>query len=378
MKNNPESGFTLIEVAIVMIILGVLVAGVTAFFISRIQQINLAETNEKLASIDDALQAHLEINGFYPCAAPMNAQPETADFGRAVDCSAAAVAGETEDDASNRTVWDPTSGAPADTDIRIGSVPTRTLNLPDDYAFDAWGGRFTYAISETLAVAGQYDRQHGGVSINDSAGNSVVTPADGAHYALLSHGESGMGVVPRNGGARLEDCTITTELDSENCDDDSEFIDTVLASDQAGANFYDDLVFRTVSNFVTTPANAVVAFNLPDCPAGWTLYTPAEGRFIIGTGQYAPGAGVYVSDGTGGLNWAPNAHDFGLEDNDEGNESYLVARAELPDQLTAVEVDPAVGPAAARLTVAQITATVNQEPTNNLPPFVALRYCEKQ
>ena len=375
MKKHKEAGFTLVEVAIVMIILGALIAGISAFFVSRVKEINLVETNDKLATVDDALQAYLKINGFYPCPAPNNAQPETANFGRSVDCSSAAVAGETEDDPSNRTVWDPTSGAPADTDIRIGSVPTRTLNLPDDYAFDSWGRRISYAVSETLAMAGQYNRDHGGVTIVDSNGFSVTTPNDGAHYVLLSHGESGMGGVPRNGGARLEDCTTTTELDSENCDDDSEFIDTIQASDQSGAAFYDDLVFRNVSNFVTTPAGAVVAFDLPSCPSGWAPYTDADGRFVMGSGAYsADTPATYTSNGTGPATWTPNAHNYGVGDRTDGNESYEISQIELP--LSQVNIN--YQPGGTAVTVMTPTAPAIVEPINNLPPFVTLRYCVKQ
>ena len=38
----------------------------------------------------------------------------------------------------------------------------------------------------------------------------------------------------------------------------------------------------TTQTTAAMPAGAVIAFNLPACPAGWSEYTPAYGRFIRG------------------------------------------------------------------------------------------------
>jgi len=43
--------------------------------------------------------------------------------------------------------------------IRIGSVPTRALNLPDEFMYDSYGSRFLYAVSADLATTA-YNFEH--------------------------------------------------------------------------------------------------------------------------------------------------------------------------------------------------------------------------
>lgn|GEM_PF-7032877 len=45
----------------------------------------------------------------------------------------------------------------------------------------------------------------------------------------------------------------------------------------------------TVQTTAAPPAHAVIAFNLPACPAGWSEYTPAQGRFIRGVDRTGRG-----------------------------------------------------------------------------------------
>jgi prepilin-type N-terminal cleavage/methylation domain-containing protein len=382
MKYNSSSGFTLIEIAIVMIIIGILIAGITSMFMAQIKKQNIEETLNKISVIDEAVQTYARVNGRYPCAAAFDAPPDGANaggqvFGVEVDCAVAAVAGETVAEASDR-------GGPFG-DIRIGAVPTRTLNIPDQYAFDAWGRRITYAVTETLVNNATFDTTLGGISIVDSDAppNSVIQPPNSAHYYIVSHGESGDGAVPRSGGVRLG-CN-PADLDSENCNDDSVFVETLISSDNA--NFYDDLTTRQIADIVSIPPGAVVAFNLPGCPPGWTEPVDAGGnpiyggRFILGAGQYAPAATETPYEPRGPMlnTWAATNFTFNVGDTGDqqrGQEAYELSLEELPLTSQAIQFQPGAGSDPTVDFIVNV-APPTQEVINLIPPFYTLLYCQK-
>ncbi len=54
--------------------------------------------------------------------------------------------------------------------VRRGVVPFRTLALPEDTAYDGYGSRFSYAVSENQAVAAAYQPNNGGIQILNAQG----------------------------------------------------------------------------------------------------------------------------------------------------------------------------------------------------------------
>jgi len=59
---------------------------------------------------------------------------------------------------------------------------------------------------------------------------------------------------------------------------------------------------KTMTELGGSPTGAVMAFDLASCPTGWTAYTAANGRNIIGTGTAtgASGATAHTKGQTGG------------------------------------------------------------------------------
>lgn len=322
-----NSGFTLIELAIVVIIGGILIGllgtGLTNFYKTSQQ----SATQERLDDIRNAIELYLSINGKLPCVASLTDTTDTATFGREIDtnCTTAPVA------AGSFQVT-----GRAGLNVRIGAVPTRSLNLPDDLAFDAWGNRFTYSVTEALATTGTYDPADGAISMVDSTGNSLIVPADTAHYVLISHGNGRIGGYTES-GVIVEACN-TVVLDGENCDNTNAiFRNTLLTSTDTGANEFDDFVtYQGQQSSGIVPSGAVMAFNLTVCPSGWTALPGAEGRFIIGTGPGTPAPG--------GPSGAPANYSVG----DQGGASGFFN-----------------------------TATPTPVYTASMPPYLALLYCEK-
>lgn len=131
-------GFTLVELAIVLIIVAMLTGGML-FSLTTTRDISLAnDTRAQLASINDALLGFAAVNGRLPC--PASPTSNGVESFCTNDLSAACGA---------ELLVPPAHGVcrnPFD-----GFVPARTLGIGpvDDqgYAVDAWGNRIGYAIS---------------------------------------------------------------------------------------------------------------------------------------------------------------------------------------------------------------------------------------
>ncbi len=270
-KNQHVAGFTLIEVALVVIIGGLLFGVLSSTLNIYIQKSRMNITKHKLEAIDEALQTYLDFNGKLPCVASLSAATDTAAFGveASTNCS--------NDAAFGADIVEANDGVRP---VRIGAVPVRALNLPDDFALDGWGQRITYAVTEELADAGTYDRTKGSITLVDGLNNTIV---NNAHYVILSSGADGFGAYSTNGTPPAGEgdgdaCTGDAgNLDIENCNNDATFRRTIVNSDGTVNHFDDYVLFRSMSTAgPSIPQNAIIKFEASACPAGWT-HTPQAG-----------------------------------------------------------------------------------------------------
>ncbi len=290
LKIRDQSGFTLVEIAVVMIIGGLIIGSLASSLVIYQSTQLKKETENRLEIIQEALQQYLDINQKYPCPADVNVAPDTAGFGTEDSggvCTLAPVPGETISVGG----------------VRIGSIPTRALSIPDEYAADAWGNRFKYAVTEALASPGGFVAGAGAISVVDSGGLSLLNIPNQGHYVVVSHGPSGLGAITLQGVAGAACPGAVTPpppapapagatYDAENCNDDTRFLRTINFSEQAGTQFFDDfLIFQgesLINPDVIVPPGAVVGFNLTNCPAGWTRFAPLIDRFPKGSAQAEP------------------------------------------------------------------------------------------
>lgn len=118
---------------------------------------------------------------------------------------------------------------------------------------------------------------------------------------------------------------------------------------------------------ILTPGGAVVAFELSQCPSGWTDFELAKGRFVVGVGQ-----GNNLTERTLLENGGTESHTLTVSElpphRHPGNVSYSGASAENFQTNSNYPLAS---------WESQSGETGGGLPHNNMPPFVALRYCRK-
>jgi prepilin-type N-terminal cleavage/methylation domain-containing protein len=270
-KNTQNAGFSLIEVAIVIVIGGILISLFGDSLVNLVTNSKFKTTQVRLKEVDEAVKRYASVNNRLPCVASLSTPVETATYGRETVCQDAPEAGTFHDATYN---------------VRIGGVPTRTLNLPDSHAYDGWGSRFVYSVTAPLTDRATYNLKNGRIDVVDSNNHSMVTPQRSITYLLLSVGPD------RNGGYNpqghlISTCAGASALDGENCDNDATFRNTLMYSTSNNNSRFDDHVMYE-GNFESAyvPSGAIMAFESTTCPNGWAPLTALVGRTIIGAGQY--------------------------------------------------------------------------------------------
>jgi prepilin-type N-terminal cleavage/methylation domain-containing protein len=137
-KDNRQGGFTLIELSIVILISGVLMAGAIAMLQPYLKYTQRDATNKKITVISDALATFAQTYGRLPC--PADPAPATEPFG------APRNSGPAGSDISKNDC----DAAGSDPKKYIGIVPFVALGLSEENARDGYGRYFTYAVNPAM------------------------------------------------------------------------------------------------------------------------------------------------------------------------------------------------------------------------------------
>lgn len=241
---NSNRGFTTIEIAIVLIISGVILTMFLKAYTAYLTNKEYNETLYHLKQLDNSLNEYVQEFGRYPCPADPTLPPLHADYGLETNCGnfalqllgGACAAGQrpllqntgTESNVicANNDARDIDSDG-NDEMVLIGIIPFRTLsnaaanrNISDDFreykTFDGYGMRFTYAVTETMADRGRSSDagtgvtpQMGAIRVVDENGTDVTVPPRSAHYVIVSHGRNRRGAYMES-GAQTQDCDFST------------------------------------------------------------------------------------------------------------------------------------------------------------------------
>ena len=229
-----QGGYTLIEMAIAIIIFGAVIAVAMPLYERWKEKSKIDDTKTTTLEIERAMESFRSVRGRYPCPARYTAAPGDVDYGTETTCSTTALApGSCINglcyEKSERTVdlysRDATGKKVKTTVTPLvirGSVPFRALGLPERKSIDEYGGRYSYAVTQPLTDKAKYNVNAGGISVvdgNEPSANSLVEPKGSAHYFIFSHGPDNIGAYSSY-GVLISECKGPM-LDNENCNTNS-------------------------------------------------------------------------------------------------------------------------------------------------------------
>lgn len=295
---SSQFGFTLVELAFVVMIWGGIMAALFGMYSEYRNRIVLIETSERLQLNAEAVAAFQSSPKRYPCPSAPRLKLGDPNYGREMCAAAAALALNTcnADGLCRVAAARDSDNDPATIDsVYIGGIPFMSMqeqaeaqNITRENAakrraiFDGWGGSFTYAVSANLTDDTTYDNNHGGISVLTEWGASVVQPVGSADFVIVSHGENGRGAYTQQHEMGPPCVGAGTEI--SNClHDDAEFVNSLIYKNE-GANFYDDYmyVYQAVVDGIWESAGAA------------DMYYKGTGYLGIGTGLDVPAARLEV------------------------------------------------------------------------------------
>lgn len=180
-RRRQAHGFTLVEMAMVLAIVALLLAGLLPSISSQIELQHRNETLRQLDDIQQALMGYAIVNGRLPCPALASIASNNANAGIA-DCS-----------------------------LTNGVIPWATLGISET---DAWGRRFTYAASNSFTTANFTLASNGNLTIKTAAtGGTNIATSIPALFA--SHGPNGYGAYTSQ-GTQIPASSDPDEADNSN------------------------------------------------------------------------------------------------------------------------------------------------------------------
>lgn len=211
---NVKQGFTLIELSVVLVIIGLIVAMGVSSGKEALETAKLVATNNRMDAIERALLAFWKKNGRMPCPADITMTTSNANYGieatSSPTCSGGAIS----------------ATFPSATNLYKaveGGVPVITLGLPKDFVYDGWRERIAYAVTPAFAQPGANTKvppksgtcyTDNGITVKDAAGGIRSTSAV---YALISYGRNGHGGYVKSGSRTSSGSTNSDEKTNCHC-----------------------------------------------------------------------------------------------------------------------------------------------------------------
>ena len=230
MLSNSASrcaGFSLIELAIVMVIVALLISGAILPLASTIDRARIAEADREL---DERVRGALL---GYAASRTLGAL-----YMACPDCRVACGGSTPNDGIEDRD----DAGACA---VDVGNLPWVTLGLAES---DPWGSRYAYGVTAGFADAAAGftltvpDLRGKGVFVEDGAGNSLIGTegTEGAVAVAWSFGKNRHGAISEQGVVQPAPPAANTD-ENENADGDTVFVTRPLDL-HGGVEQFDDIL----------------------------------------------------------------------------------------------------------------------------------------
>ena len=171
LRHDPQTGFTLVELAVVLTIVAFLLSSLMYTLSAQTEQRNFEDTRRRLDQARELVLSFAIVNGRLPCPA-----------------RSASAGVEVRDVASGRC-WDGTTedyyGGSLAGGATGGFLPAVTLGHPNvdasGFALDPWGNRIRYAVAKSIAsgtCSGTFTNPHWVNAANMKANGIACQPGD--------------------------------------------------------------------------------------------------------------------------------------------------------------------------------------------------------
>ena len=231
------AGFTLAEMAIVVLLIGIMLTMGLGMLNAQRDQAAISVTKQRESLIKDALVTYLGQNKRLPCP----------------DLNFAAPDGRGDDD--RVTAGNTTTRCNA----VFGLIPFTDLGLTREMALDGWDNFFSYQVSVapnnwTLTASFNAGSTGGIISSNRNAGGAVTQIANNTVVVIISHGRNGSGAYTVKGTRNALPPAGTDELANTNGNLPAtkwkrEFTDSAAAT----GGLFDDVVMVLQAGDLVSP-----------------------------------------------------------------------------------------------------------------------------
>ena len=227
-----QRGFTLVEMAVVALIIGLLMSAVMSMTSAQMLNAQIEMTRRKAQAAKTALTTFVARYNRLPCPAVGSAAQGTAGYGRE-----AATPGTC-------------TGAVSTDGVVTGVLPWVELGLSDDAASDAFGQRFTYSVTAaaTDLNAEKVAGMKGNIDIHSAtpvAAANLINSGNPAVVMIVSHGKNGYGAYVPGSGIQRSMPADSDELEVANAGK------AFVVKDYSDS--YDDLILSLAPDDILTP-----------------------------------------------------------------------------------------------------------------------------
>ena len=222
---HSNKGFTLVELAIVLVIIALLTSGLLRGISAQRASAENTDAQRQLDNIREAMIGFAMANGRLPC--PANLMIATTAGAGSEELACSPLDCSTSDRVCS---------------LEYGTIPWNTLGLPET---DPWNSRFTYFVGREFSTPLTQTEKTNGVrarfkldtkgraNIEDGAGNRI---AIGVPAVIVSHGSRNFGAYQSSGNQ------IAGAAGDELENTDIETASTQIFVSRTPGNNFDDLV----------------------------------------------------------------------------------------------------------------------------------------
>lgn len=228
-----NGGYSLVEMAIAMVVVGLLIAPTADVYSNYLKQQKRQTTLENVQNVLTAIQSYRTANGVFPCPSGLNVPRGALTYGSAVNCtSTGPIAVNPATGNCDLTPTSPTYGICVEQTQRadatglafsafqkrvlVGGVPFRQMQIPEKQTYDGYGNRLVYVMTQSMGDLSTLSSLNGGITIQDPTGKSLTKPDDSAVFAVYSTGPDGVGGWTMEGAVHIP-CTGAVGADVANC-----------------------------------------------------------------------------------------------------------------------------------------------------------------